>query len=686
MDDEDCATGTHCKLSTEKCATGGESGRRGRGCVGRLVAQLLPKVRSHRRARILIADNMTSLTNEAETAAELRTNQLTLPRLHAHASATGGSRIAIARRAFHNRALWTLAAFYLAAMTLFGVVNSVLSVVFVVDTITASKGTLMNAYFPLSADIPTDPSDDPCANSLPNPQCTYDLAMTALSSELVTFTPYTIGGVTFMSPNGTLGLPYQALAHFARNVSDTMFEDEYRQYCLPVLSPNIITCEEMAVNQSSAMTEPNDSVPYSVQYYAVVMQNQLDDTALHNDAYLIGQNYQQVPSSPIRVNDQGRGTMTVVQSSSDQNVTLVTATANQGGGYAKLLYEMMNDSPPPESFTDNQGDFKYVAACTIPSLQDQNQNQHSSWQLVDFRLEGGVLKANVTGQTCPTSRWAGFSGFADLRYALQASASILSGTDGYTKLLNQNSESGRGSPIFSDLNELEAALNKIYHIVQTSWSQTKYREAMASDLVQKYPIQMWTFPHLLVIRISWTPSTWIGLGVAVAIALMSLVTAARWLRATGAIAASEEAWNLLRPIDLMAYALANYGELGERLNSPAQRRAEVRNKKARALRDVSYGEGTGGLLELVRSSAGSSPWTPRSDVPSSGVTAFSPLLSEGGSGGGGGSGKGAREKERDGRKSGRGMVGLFRSRGDEEGEGEEDSSPLRGKGVSSYRA
>ena len=512
-------------------------------------------------------------------------------------------------------------------MTLFGVVNSVLSVVFVVDVITDSIGTPMDAYFPLSADIPT--KYEPCANSLTNPYCTYDLAMTALSSQLITHTPYTIGGVTFQSPNGTLGLPYQALAHFARNVSDTKYEDEYRQYCLPVLSPQIITCKELAVNQSSAMTVPVDTV----QYRFADVSLQLNNQNITEDAYLIILDSQENlgNGSYLRVNDEDCGTMTIAQLPNQQNITIVTATANQGQGYAALLYELMNDATPPDTFTDKQGDFKYVAACTIPSLQ--GQTQYSSWKMVNFNLEGGILRANVSDQACASSRGPDFSGFADLRYALQGAASILSGTDGYTKLINLNEELGEGTPVFSSLNRLEAALNKIYHIVQTSWSQTQYKDAMLSTEVQQNPITMWKYSHLLVIRIAWTPTTWISLGIALGIALMSVFTFARWFRATGCIPSDEETWNLLRPIDLMAYALAAYQDLGELLNMPSQRKAQLKAKPGRILRDHPVGEGTESLLGLVKSA---SPKTPRTvsgstthSVPSSGATAYEPLLSTG---------------------------------------------------------
>lgn len=66
-------------------------------------------------------------------------------------------------------------------------------------------------------------------------------AMT-LACDFAYLQQYTIAGVVFEPPNGTLGLPYWALRHFSDSVESTTFEEEYRQYCLPVLDPHIITC------------------------------------------------------------------------------------------------------------------------------------------------------------------------------------------------------------------------------------------------------------------------------------------------------------------------------------------------------------------------------------------------------------------------------------------------------------
>lgn len=136
--------------------------------------------------------NKTSLTNEAETRAELRQGELTIPRLHVHFEAAGGSKAAmIGVPVVHNKAIRNLVAFYFIAMIIFAFMHSVLSVIFVIDAIISNTGYELPAYIPIGIDMP--PEHDPCSYSIAAPGCEYDLAMTALTSQLVTREPYTVG-------------------------------------------------------------------------------------------------------------------------------------------------------------------------------------------------------------------------------------------------------------------------------------------------------------------------------------------------------------------------------------------------------------------------------------------------------------------------------------------------------------
>jgi hypothetical protein len=75
------------------------------------------------------------LTNEAETRSELRNEELTIPRLHVHFEAAGGSKAAMSLPAVHNRYVWHLVMVYFFTMVVFGFLQSVLSVIFVVEGI-----------------------------------------------------------------------------------------------------------------------------------------------------------------------------------------------------------------------------------------------------------------------------------------------------------------------------------------------------------------------------------------------------------------------------------------------------------------------------------------------------------------------------------------------------------------------
>ena len=81
-----------------------------------------------------------SLTNEAETKRELRDEELSIPRLHVHFEAAGGSKATMILPTFQNRAIWGLVAFYLLAMIMFAFMHTVLSVVFVVDSVVSDTG------------------------------------------------------------------------------------------------------------------------------------------------------------------------------------------------------------------------------------------------------------------------------------------------------------------------------------------------------------------------------------------------------------------------------------------------------------------------------------------------------------------------------------------------------------------
>lgn len=177
---------------------------------------------------------------------------------------------------------------------------------------------------------------------------------------------------------------------------------------------------------------------------------------------------------------------------------------------------------------------------------------------------------------------------------------ILSLRIGYSKLFNTQHEedAGTGSRIFDNMSRLDAVVNQIYHIVHTSWSQSIHKYAMHNQTIYNKPVVMTEYPHLYVIRINWTPTTYIGLVLSILITVNAYVLAGRWLRATYRFGFDKDTWNLLTPVDLMAYSLAAYQDLIQDINTVEHRRMAMRGITRTVLRERPLWEGT---QQLVRS-------------------------------------------------------------------------------------
>ena len=162
-------------------------------------------------------------------------------------------------------------------------------------------------------------------------------------------------------------------------------------------------------------------------------------------------------------------------------------------------------------------------------------------------------------------------------------------------MFNNYPNLGHGTPIFDEMSQLDSIMNQIYHVVQTSWSQSAYEYAMKDPAIYDTPVIMTVYPHLYVIRLSWTPTTWIGLALALLIAINACVLAVRWARATFRFGL-DASWNLLTPVDLMAYTLAAYEDLIHDLNTVENRRMAMRGTTSTTLRERPIWEGTGELV------------------------------------------------------------------------------------------
>ncbi|KAK5162737.1 uncharacterized protein LTR77_011220 [Saxophila tyrrhenica] len=431
--------------------------------------------------------------------------------------------------AVHNRQVRRLLAFYLFAIIIFGFLNSVLSVIFVIEPIISGTGHQSPAYIPLGIDIP--PDHDPCVETLSAPGCAYDLAMTSLSSQLITYQPCQVGSVTFEPPNGTMGLPYWATQHFSDQVESSRFEEERRQYCLPVLDPDLIHCTEEPYNQRIGRT--NSSL---VGYAPLDLVKRVDhaDIETNQETYEIA-----VPVNAsagqlkYRTGDQGDGVMLVrmYPEASHVNTTVITAVdsvdpSRVESSYASLLYYLMYGVEPDASIIPLNGPFHFVAKCEFESIKYRD-NYRSSWRKVDFVLKNGVSRANVTEERCPNLRGDWTSGFDDLYFDLEGASDVLSSTDGYCKLLNRNIDNSDGTNIFHGMSHLDAIVNKVIHITSTAWSQSAYHYAMQNQSIYDHPVMMTTFSHLYVIRVNWTPTTYVGLILALLITFNMYMLAGR---------------------------------------------------------------------------------------------------------------------------------------------------------------
>jgi hypothetical protein len=95
---------------------------------------------------------------------------------------------------------------------------------------------------------------------------------------------------------------------------------------------------------------------------------------------------------------------------------------------------------------------------------------------------------------------------------------------------------------------------------------------------------MTDYPHLYVIRITWTPTTYIGLALSLLITLNAYILFGRWIRATYRFGFENDTWNLLRPIDLMAYTLS-WRDFVPDLRTSEQRQMAMRGEANMILRE-----------------------------------------------------------------------------------------------------
>jgi hypothetical protein len=269
--------------------------------------------------------------------------------------------------------------FYIFALSSFTGFTWVLSIIFVLEAVQLPQRITKITSAELSSNVVSLP--DICSQYLTAANCTYDLAASALSSQLITHTPYSVANVTFASPNGTRGIPHGILNEFARQARDSIFGDERAEYCLPVLDSKQFTCNQ---DSSNTRVEYTDE---AILASGLPIYNTTIDLGAINSSSFIRQDVQ-------------NATMTVAQGVSAPHDTILTAS----GRYADVLSQLAYGTNATSATNI------LTMVCTL--------NTSSSWQWVSFTLTNGIISAAATGASCDDEPNSRHTGFFNLWYAI----------------------------------------------------------------------------------------------------------------------------------------------------------------------------------------------------------------------------------------------------------------------------
>ncbi|KAK4506480.1 hypothetical protein PRZ48_000212 [Zasmidium cellare] len=523
----------------------------------------------------VILSHCLSIANNAEASAEFEAKKLTLARLETRSEVSKKDVIGMIGLAWHNRPLWKISGPYAIAIAAFSAMSWVLSLIFVIDSRlmpTASDVSTVNLT--LGIDIPEFP--DACRESITAANCTYGLASSALTSQLITHTPYTFGNVTFSGPDGTQALPVDAMTHFANQTQSSKFGNEEAQYCLPVLRPNLVTC-----------TPVNDD---SRAKYAYITSRPDTFLGITLDVYEININPDTEFNQTYIVTSQSNGTMVVTRSKKPEDTSLTVLTGS--GLYADMLSRLTTGNPAPYT-NETYNETQFTVLCDAPY-----NDQTYSWKWVNFTLNGGVMSVNATNETCQENGKKNPMGWLD--YAFEKATQSNNVGDGYSKLLNTDYLAKTGSDydrmVAFDMSPLEYILSQIMAIVLTAWSATN------PDIAGSTPISHKTHEHRYVVVVEIKDVTILALCMACLILLCTIWQSWRWWRASSAIQTmrrkenleglTDPSWHLMEPTHLLAYgAAASQGISKLGLAQEKRREALLRERRGPIL-----GCGPGTLL------------------------------------------------------------------------------------------
>ena len=519
----------------------------------------------------LLTAVLRSITNDAEVQAEFEAKRLNLARLQLRSEISKKDVMSLLRLASQNVPLWRISLPYAIAIPAFSALSWALSLVFVLESQLTPYYDTSRVNITLGIDVPKFP--DACRSSLTAPNCTYDLASSALTSQFITRTPYTFNNVTFSGPNGTQAIPVGAMQQFANLTKGTRFNEEKSQYCLPVLQPNLVSCTAVSDEHRAKYTYVGSRYDTYLKASWDTYEVLINPDSEYNQTYVVtGSEF---------------GVMAVSHSKKPAETSLTILTGI--GRYADTLSRLSSGSPMTWS-NDTYNETQYTVLCDAP------YNNHTySWQWVNFTLTGGVMSPALTNVTCAQNNGSSPMGWLD--YALEQATALSSLRDGYSKLLNEEYLASTG-PAYErmqhfGMSPLEYICSQIVGIVLTAWTATN------TDIAKTTPVTQRTYQHRYAVTVQLQGVTILALGVACVILLCTLWQAWRWTAAELAMRSgrsrTHRTWQLLDPLQLLAYGAVAAGEVSKLgLKDEEQRKKVLRDRHGPVL-----GCGSGSLVPLA---------------------------------------------------------------------------------------
>lgn len=250
---------------------------------------------------------------------------------------------------------------------IFGAVKAIFNSIFVLEAVRVDPQLILSTngtnYGPVGGANTTDfvlignINEDPCLKSITASNCTYDIAIPALSAQLISQNPYQLSRFTNTQPNSTRGVSLDILASFHAVAIQSQFGNEQRQVCLPVLPEKSVSCT-------------TDETGLRTSYYQSAIVNGFEVFIVTIHPGTTG------AESHVRVSFQN-GTMTIRKSrlSGESNKTVIAAS----GIYADLISQLSNGIG--QNATSNE----LTVVCQISTT--------TLWRWVTLKYDNNLLTA-----------------------------------------------------------------------------------------------------------------------------------------------------------------------------------------------------------------------------------------------------------------------------------------------------